>query len=76
MNKIDYYNIHMAIEMKEANLCTIRNKKYIEENFPRMLEHIKEIKEYCKKVDDCDCCPLLDTFCLDIARNVSYYVDI
>lgn len=75
---MDDYNINMAIvrEINEANIRRVQNKKYMEENFPHMLEHIKEIKEYCEKVDDCNCCPLLDTFCLDMARNVSYYVDI
>lgn len=72
------YDINMAItrEINEANIRRVQNKKYMEENFSRIQGYIETIKEYCAKVNNCNCCPLLDTFCLDMARNISYYVDI
>lgn len=75
---MDDYDIHMTIEreVNKANLRRIQNKKYMENNFPHIQEYIENIKKYCVKADSCNCCPLLDTFCLNIARNVSYYTDI
>lgn len=75
---MDNYDIHVAIEreINKANLRRIRNKKYMEENLPHLKEYIKAIKKYCVKAESCNSCPLLNTFCLDLARNVSYYVDI
>ncbi len=72
------YDACIAIEreVNKANLQRIQNKKYMKKEFPHVKEFTEKITEYCEKVDDCNCCPLFNSFCCDIARKVSYYVDI